>query len=72
MIIGVPKEIKAQENRVGAVPAMVMELVAAGHTVLVERSAGLGAGILDSDFEKVGAKNRTQALVRARELGILP
>lgn len=56
MIIGVPKEIKAQENRVGAVPAMVMELVAAGHQVLVEKGAGLGAGIADADFEKVGAK----------------
>jgi alanine dehydrogenase len=56
MIIGVPKEIKAQENRVGAVPAMVMELVAAGHTVLVERGAGLGAGITDAQYEKVGAR----------------
>jgi alanine dehydrogenase len=56
MIIGVPKEIKAQENRIGAVPAMVMDLVAAGHTVLVEKTAGLGAGITDDDFQAVGAK----------------
>ena len=56
MIIGVPKEIKAQENRVGAVPAMVMDLVAAGHTVLVQEGAGLGAGISDEAFGQVGAR----------------
>ena len=56
MIIGVPREIKAQENRIGAVPAMVLELVGAGHTVLVEQSAGLGAGITDQEFTAVGAK----------------
>ena len=55
MIIGVPKEIKAQENRVGAVPAMVLELTSAGHKVLVEKTAGLGAGIPDEAFAKVGA-----------------
>ncbi|MGE3175048.1 MAG: alanine dehydrogenase [Planctomycetota bacterium] len=55
MIIGVPKEIKAQENRVGAVPAMVMELCAAGHKVLVETGAGLGAGVADADYQQVGA-----------------
>jgi alanine dehydrogenase len=56
MIIGVPKEIKAQENRVGAVPAMVLDLVAAGHTVLVQSGAGLGAGVSDEAYTKVGAK----------------
>ncbi|MFN6145144.1 MAG: alanine dehydrogenase [Planctomycetota bacterium] len=56
MIIGVPKEIKAQENRVGAVPAMVLDLVGAGHTVLVQASAGLGAGVSDEAYAKVGAK----------------
>ncbi len=61
MIIGVPKEIKAQENRVGAVPAMVMELVAAGHQVLVQEGAGLGAGITDADFQKVGARMESGA-----------
>ncbi len=55
MIIGVPKEIKAQENRVGAVPAMVLDLVAAGHTVLVQETAGLGAGVTDEAYRKVGA-----------------
>jgi alanine dehydrogenase len=56
MIIGVPKEIKAQENRVGAVPAMVLDLVGAGHTVLVQQGAGLGAGVSDEAYAKVGAK----------------
>jgi alanine dehydrogenase len=56
MIIGVPKEIKAQENRVGAVPAMVMDLVGDGNTVIVQEGAGLGAGIPDDAFKQVGAQ----------------
>ena len=58
MIIGVPKEIKEQEHRIGAVPAMVHELVAAGHQVLVEKGGGAGAGIEDADFEAAGAEMR--------------
>ena len=50
MIIGVPKEIKPQENRIGAVPAMVLELVEAGHTVLIEQGGGLGAGVTDEEI----------------------
>ena len=56
MNIGVPKEIKAQENRVGAVPAMVLDLVSAGHQVLVQSGAGVGAGIPDEDYQRVGGK----------------
>jgi alanine dehydrogenase len=56
MIIGIPQEIKAQENRVGAVPAMVLQLVTDGHTVLVQQGAGLGAGIPDEDYVQVGAR----------------
>ncbi len=56
MIIGVPKEIKAQESRVGAVPAMVLDLVGAGHAVLVQTGAGIGAGVTDDSFVKCGAK----------------
>ncbi len=56
MIIGVPKEIKAQENRVGAVPAMVLDLVTAGHKVLVQSGAGLGAIIPDEAYTAVGAR----------------
>lgn len=54
MIIGVPKEIKANENRVAVIPGGVEALVAAGHTVLVERGAGLGSGFEDADYMAVG------------------
>jgi alanine dehydrogenase len=54
--IGVPKEIKVHENRVGLVPASVRELVHGGHAVLIERGAGLGAGISDADFKAAGAE----------------
>lgn len=56
MIIGVPKEIKAQEYRVGLVPAGVQQLVAAGHQVLIEAGAGLGAGVPDDAYARVGAR----------------
>jgi alanine dehydrogenase len=55
MRIGVPKEIKVHEYRVGLVPASVRELVAAGHQVLVERSAGNGIGVTDTDYREAGA-----------------
>ncbi len=56
MIIGVPKEIKNRENRVGVVPAGVKALVAHGHQVMVQKSAGLGSGISDEAFSNAGAK----------------
>ena len=56
MIIGVPKEIKPQENRIGAVPAIVLSLVEAGHTVLIEQGGGLGAGVTDEEYVAVGGK----------------
>ena len=55
MIIGVPKEIKTEEYRVGIVPAGVRLLTDSGHRVLIEKGAGEGAGISDSEFEKGGA-----------------
>lgn len=55
MIVGVPKEIKSQEYRVGMVPGSVYELVQSGHHVLVESKAGEGIGIYDKDYEAVGA-----------------
>ena len=55
MLIGVPKEIKNQEYRIGLVPASVHELVSHGHKVLVEHNAAIGIGFVDSDYEKVGA-----------------
>jgi alanine dehydrogenase len=56
MRVGVPKEIKDSEYRVGLVPAMVRELTAKGHQVIVEKSAGLGAGLSDADYQAVGAE----------------
>ncbi len=56
MILGVPKEIKPQEGRVGMVPAGVHRLVGEGHEVLVEEGAGLGAGIEDREFREAGAE----------------
>lgn len=56
MVIGVPKEIKAQEGRVSATPAVANQLVHAGHTVLVEKDAGLMSGFTNEEYEKVGAK----------------
>jgi alanine dehydrogenase len=56
MIIGVPKEIKTNENRVALVPAGTELLVAAGHTVLVEAGAGLGSGFSDEAFVQAGAR----------------
>lgn len=56
MIIGVPKEIKTNENRVALVPAGAATLVGAGHTVLVEQGAGLGSGFADQDYAAAGAR----------------
>ena len=56
MIIGVPKEIKPQENRIGTVPAMVHALRQAGHEVLVQAGGGLGCGIEDEAFAEAGAR----------------
>jgi alanine dehydrogenase len=55
MKIGVPKEIKVQEYRVGLTPESVAELTRAGHEVLVETGAGLGSGASDAAYQKVGA-----------------
>ncbi|MBX6323412.1 MAG: alanine dehydrogenase, partial [Rhodospirillaceae bacterium] len=55
MLVGVPREIKTHEYRVGLVPASVRELVHHGHTVIVERGAGEGAGFADGAYEATGA-----------------
>jgi alanine dehydrogenase len=55
MLIGVPREIKDQEYRVGLTPASVREIVAHGHEVLVETSAGSGIGAADADYTRAGA-----------------
>ncbi len=56
MIVGVPKEVKVDEYRVAMTPAGVRELTSAGHTVYVEKGAGVGSAIPDTDFIATGAK----------------
>ena len=56
MIIGVPKEIKNNENRVALTPAGTQELVKRGHAVFVQTTAGVGSGFTDEEYVKAGAK----------------
>lgn len=56
MVIGVPKEIKPEENRIAIVPGGVETLVHKGHTVIIEKGAGLGSGFSDEEYIKAGAK----------------
>ncbi len=76
MIVGVPKEIKTREYRVGMVPAGVSAFIRAGHTVLVETNAGVGSGIPDSEYQRVGAQivatadevwQRAEMIVKVKE-----
>ena len=61
MIIGVPKEIKEQEQRVALLPSGTIQLTEHGHSVLVETNAGLGSGYPDEDYVKAGAEIVEQA-----------
>src|SRR5690349_1189870 len=61
MIIGIPKEIKEQEQRVGLLPSAANQLTRRGHSVLVQKSAGLGSGYPDQDYVKAGAEIVEQA-----------
>lgn len=56
MLIGVPKEIKNNENRVAMTPAGVFNLCSAGHDVIIETGAGVGSSFIDEDYIEVGAK----------------
>ncbi|MBU0641133.1 MAG: alanine dehydrogenase [Planctomycetes bacterium] len=56
MVVGIPKEIRPDEHRVAVVPAGVEQLVRAGHTVLLERGAGIGSGVRDEDYQAYGAQ----------------
>ncbi|NIX77265.1 alanine dehydrogenase [Microvirga terricola] len=76
MRIGVPKEIKNHEYRVGLVPSSVTELVAQGHDVLIEKDAGLGAGLPDEAYHAAGATivdgpdaifDRAELIVKVKE-----
>ncbi|RUA12463.1 MAG: alanine dehydrogenase, partial [Flavobacteriia bacterium] len=55
MIVGVPKEIKNNESRVGMTPAGVFELVKNNHTVYVQSGAGEGSGFFNHDYQRAGA-----------------
>lgn len=68
MKIGLPKEIKVKENRVALTPGGVATLVRRGHQVTVERSAGVGSGIADHEYEKAGATMGTAAEAWAAEM----
>src|SRR3970282_1736767 len=76
MLIGVPKEIKVREYRVGMVPASVREALAHGHQVLVESGAGAGIGAADEGDGKAGARmpdtaaeiwERAELIVKVKE-----
>jgi alanine dehydrogenase len=76
MIVGIPKEIKADENRVAMVPSGVGAFTAKGHTVLVETGAGLGSGIPDAAYRAAGANivktadaiwSRAELIVKVKE-----
>jgi alanine dehydrogenase len=71
MRIGVPKEIKVHEYRVGLVPAAVRELSAAGHQLLVQSGAGLGIGCSDEDYRQAGARIAADAGEVFREAQLL-
>lgn len=70
MIVGVPKEIKSQENRVALQPGGVTALKNNGHQVLVQKSAGEGSGFSDSQYEEAGAEmiNDVDALWQRAEM----
>jgi alanine dehydrogenase len=75
MIIGVPREIKVEEFRVGLTPVGVRELARSGHTVLVETDAGVGSGFPDDAYRKAGAEivpremvfSRAELIVKVKE-----
>ena len=76
MRVGVPKEIKSDEYRVGLTPVAAREYVAHGHAVLVERGAGLGAGYTDDDYARGGCElidgaeavfSRAEMIVKVKE-----
>ena len=75
MIIGVPKEIKTEEFRVGLTPVGARELTRSGHTVIVETGAGEGSGFADDEYRKAGAEisprypvfQRAELIVKVKE-----
>ncbi len=70
MRIGVPREIKLAEDRVGMTPSGVSEYVSAGHEVFIENGAGVGSGFKNDEYEKAGAKIVSQDEVWACDMVI--
>jgi len=70
MIIGVPKEIKIEEFRVGITPTGARELVRDGHRVLIEAGAGEGSGFSDDEYRKAGAEPADRETV-FRQAGLI-
>jgi len=70
MIIGIPKEIKTLEDRVSMTPGAVETLVRRGHSVLVEKGAGLGSGLTDEEYQAAGAKMVSAAEAWAAQMVI--
>jgi alanine dehydrogenase len=66
MILGIPKEIKTEEFRVGLTPIGARELVRGKHTVLVETGAGGGSGFSDDEYRKAGAEMASRDVVFGR------
>ena len=64
MIVGIPKEIKVHESRVAITPEGVSEFIHAGHTVLIQDSAGGGSAITNEDFMQAGATIVSTALAK--------
>jgi alanine dehydrogenase len=76
MIIGIPKEIKNNEYRIGMIPGGVHALAQAGHTVLVQKEGGMGSGITDEEFVKAGGEivekaeaiwDRSEMIIKVKE-----
>lgn len=76
MLVGVPKEIKPQENRVGLVPSSIREIIRVGSAAIVEKGAGLGIGISDEGYRNAGAEvvdsadevySRAELIVKVKE-----
>ena len=67
MIIGVPKEIKNNENRVALTPAGAKELVKRGHVVYVQSTAGEGSGFSDQEYKDAGAQTLPETRLLSRD-----
>ena len=76
MLIGIPREIKANENRVSVTPAGVADYVRHGHQVLMEKTAGSGSSISDAEYVQAGAQiaetarevwSRAEMIVKVKE-----